>query len=106
MAIRKAGYSRKFLEEHRESITLHKAAKEAFDKLGLKKLSRVKDLSAEYAEVLAQKKAAYPEYRKVSEQMQESLVAQKVAAVVLDREQELQERKEEANRKSQRQNDR
>lgn len=105
-AYRKAGYSRKFLEEHRESITLHKAAKEAFDKLGLKKLPRVKELSAEYAEVLARKKAAYPEYRKAREQMQEFLVAQKVAAVVLDREQELQEKKEQTNRKSQEQNDR
>ena len=105
-AYRKAGYSRRFFEEHRESITIHKAAKEAFDKLGLKKLPRVKELSAEYAEVLARKKTAYPEYRKAREQMQEFLVAQKVAAVVLDREQELQEKKEQTNRKSQEQNDR
>ena len=105
-AYRKAGYSRRFFEEHRESITIHKAAKDAFDKLGLKKLPRVKELSAEYAEVLGQKKAAYPEYRKAREQMQEFLVAQKVAAVILDREQELREKKEQMNRKSQEQNDR
>ena len=37
MAYRKAGYSKKFLEGHREAITLHKAAKEAFEQLGLKK---------------------------------------------------------------------
>lgn len=30
-AYRKAGYSRKFFEAHREEITLHKAAKDAFD---------------------------------------------------------------------------
>ncbi len=86
VAYRKSGYSRKFFEEHRESITIHKAAKDAFDKLGLKKLPRVKELSAEYARVLAEKKAAYPEYRKAREQMQEYLVEQKVAAVVLDKE--------------------
>ena len=38
------------------------------------------------------KKAAYPEYRKAREQMQELLVAKKVATVVLEKEQEVQER--------------
>lgn len=56
VAYRKSGYSRKFFEEHRESITIHKAAKDAFNKLGLKKLPRVKELSAEYAEVLAKRR--------------------------------------------------
>lgn len=41
---RKAGYSKKFLEAHREEITIHKAAKTAFDELGVRKLPRVKDL--------------------------------------------------------------
>ena len=44
---RKAGYSKKFFEEHREAITIHKAAKQAFDELGLKKIPRIKDLNAE-----------------------------------------------------------
>ena len=34
-AYRKAGYSKAFLEAHREEITLHKAAKTAFDEAGL-----------------------------------------------------------------------
>ena len=106
VAYRKSGYSRKFFEEHRESITIHKAAKDAFDKLGLKKLPRVKELSAEYARILAEKKAAYPEYRKAREQMQEYLVAQKVAAVVLDKENELQEQQERQRRDAQEQNNR
>jgi hypothetical protein len=91
---RKSGYSKKFFEEHRESITIHKAAKDAFNALGLKKLPRMKELNAEYAELLAKKKAEYPEYRKARAQMQEYLVAQKVAAVVLDKEQEFQEQQE------------
>ncbi len=32
-----AGYSKNFLAEHEADILLHKAAKKAFDELGLKK---------------------------------------------------------------------
>ena len=46
-AYRKAGYSKKFLDTHREEITLHKAAKAAFDETGLKKLPKVKALNAD-----------------------------------------------------------
>ena len=76
-AYRKAGYSKKFLEAHREEIELHKAAKAAFDEADLKKLPKVKDLNVEYSELLSQKKAAYPEYRKAKEEMQELVRAQK-----------------------------
>ena len=76
-AYRKAGYSKKFLEQHREQITLHKAAKVAFDEAGLKKLPKVKELNVEYAELLAKKKSAYPEYRKARDEIQELMKAQK-----------------------------
>mgnify|MGYP002429275075 FL=1 len=76
-AYRKAEYSKKFLEEHREQITLHKAAKAAFDEANLKKLPKVKELDAEYAALLSQKKAAYPAYRKARDKMQELKKAQK-----------------------------
>jgi len=72
---RKSGYSKKFFEAHREEIPLHKAAKQAFDELGVKKLPKVKELSAEYAEILAGKKAAYAEYRKVRDEAQELMIA-------------------------------
>lgn len=68
---RKSGYSKKFLEEHRQEILLHKAAKNAFDELHLKKLPKVKDLSVEYAEILEEKKKLYGEYRQVKKNMQE-----------------------------------
>ena len=61
---RKAGYSKALLEAHREKITLHKAAKAAFDEAGLQKLPKVKELDAEFSELLTKKKAAYPDYRK------------------------------------------
>ena len=75
-AYRKAGYSKKFRAEHEADILLHQAAKTFFDKQGLKKLPQIKDLNAEYAELLAQKKAAYPEYRKARDEMQQLLRAQ------------------------------
>ena len=76
-AYRKSGYSKKFLEAHREEITLHKAAKAAFDEAGMKKLPKVKELDAEYAKLLIKKKAAYPDYRKARDEMQQLMKAQK-----------------------------
>ena len=76
-AYRKAGYSKRFLEAHREEITLHRAAKAAFDEAGLKKLPKAKDLSIEYAALLKKKKEAYPDYRKARDEMQELMKAQK-----------------------------
>ena len=67
---RKCGYSKKFLEEHRQEILLHKAVKNAFDELHLKKLPKVKDLSAEYAKIFAEKKKLYGEYHQVKKDMQ------------------------------------
>ena len=76
-AYRKTGYSKHFLEGHRAEITLHKAAKAAFDESNLKTLPKVKELDAEFAELLTQKKAAYPDYRKARNEMQELVRAQK-----------------------------
>ena len=76
-AYRKAGYSKAFLEAHREEIALHKAAKAAFDEAGLQKLPKVKELDAEFAELLTKKKASYPDYRKARNEMQELVRAQK-----------------------------
>ena len=76
-AYRKSGYSKKFLEAHREEITLHKAAKAAFDEAGLQKLPKVKELDAEFAELLTKKKSAYPDYCKAKEEVQELLRARR-----------------------------
>lgn len=73
----KAGYSKRFLEAHRTEITLHKAAKAAFDEANLKKLPKVKELDAEYSKLLTEKKASYPDYRKAKEEMQELLRAKR-----------------------------
>ena len=76
-AYRKTGYSKHFLETHRTEITLHKAAKAAFDESNLKTLPKVKELDAEYSKLLTEKKARYPDYRKAKDEMQELLRAKR-----------------------------
>lgn len=93
---RKSGYSSQFFELHKEAITLHKAAKDAFNELNVKKLPKTKELSNEYAEVLAEKKAVYVQYRKARSEMQEILKAKKNVEqfLALDNEKEERERKQ------------
>ena len=93
VAYRKAGYSKKFLVEHESEITIHKAAKNYFDGLGFKKLPTIKALNTEYAELLAEKKAAYADYRKAREEMKELLTAK----ANIDRILEVDKEQEEAN---------
>lgn len=74
-AYRKSGYSKPFFEAHRAEITLHKAAKEAFDDAGTRKLPSIRSLREDYAKLLAKKKQAYPEYREAKRKMQDYLKA-------------------------------
>ena len=97
-AYRKAGYSKNFFEAHREEITLHKAAKQAFNELGVRKIPKVKELSAEYAELLSGKKAAYAEYRKVRDEAQELAIAERNIASLYEAESREQERQKEEKR--------
>ena len=74
-AYRKSGYSKKFYEAHRDEITLHKAAKEAFSKLPDGKIPKVKDLNEEFVRLLSEKKAAYSEYKKIKKEMRDYQIA-------------------------------
>lgn len=74
VAYRKAGYSKKFRAAHEQELLLHKAAKQAFDELGLKKLPTVKSLQAEYSALLAQKKSAYAQYHNLKKEQRELLL--------------------------------
>ena len=80
---RKSGYSKKYLAEHEQEIAMHKAAKAKFDELGLEKLPRIKDLSEEYGQVLAKKKAAYSRYKEVRRNMEDLLIAKKNVDILL-----------------------
>lgn len=65
---RKQGYCKQFFENHRDEITLHKAAKEAFSKIA-GKIPKIKELNAEYEQILSIKKKTYSEYRQSKEEM-------------------------------------
>ena len=92
---RKAGYSKKFLAEHEADILLHKAAKKAFDELGLKNIPTVKSLQAEYAQLLEEKKKAYGEFRQARDEMRELLtVKANVDRLLGTEEQEAEQEKE------------
>ena len=93
-AYRKSGYSPKFLETHREEITLHRVAKDAFNETGLKNLPKVKDLNAEYSALLSQKKAAYPDYRKARDEMQDIVKAQKNVELFFAEEKDSKEKEQ------------
>ena len=101
VAYRKAGYSKKFRAEHEADILLHQTAKKAFDELGMKKLPTVKSLQAEYAELIAQKKAAYSGYRKARDEMKELLTVKANVDRIMGYEEEKQTEKDHAQEQSQ-----
>lgn len=96
VAYRKADYSKKFRQEHEEEILLHQAAKNAFDDMGVKKLPQVKELQAEYARLLEEKKKIYAECRRSREEMRELLAAKANVdrLLKLDEEQKKEQEKE------------
>ena len=94
VAYRKAGYSKKFRQEHEEEILLHQAAKEAFNELNVKKLPTIKELQTEYAQLLADKKKAYGEYRQARATMRELLTVKNNVDRVLAMEQTEPQQKE------------
>lgn len=69
-----SGYSKKFLDEHESEIILHRAAKNKFNELGLKKLPSVKSINAECSVLKKKKKKAYSEYYSLKDKHREMLV--------------------------------
>ncbi len=100
VAYRESGYSKKFFEEHREEITLHKAAKEAFSKIK-GKIPTIKELNAEYSEVLGEKKKTYAEYRQARQEMKDYQTAKyNIDRFLQTEEQEKQAEKQKQNTKA------
>lgn len=83
-AYKKSGWNRQFYAEHKEEIQQHRAAKKAFDQLNLKKIPTVKTLNTQFAELAAEKKSLYAEYRKEKKRSRELLVAEKNVATILE----------------------
>lgn len=63
---RKAGFSPKFYEAHREELALRKAAQKKFDQLD-GKIPKLKDLNREYSELMDRKKKCYRDYKLANE---------------------------------------
>ena len=74
VAYRKSGYSKKFLAEHEADILIHRAAKKAFDEMGMKKLPSRKSLQIEFADLLTAKKSDYAELKKIREELRDLAV--------------------------------
>lgn len=66
---RDSKWSKKYYAEHESDIILHKAAKKAFDELGLEKLPTMKMLQTEYATLTAEKKKLYQSYHASKDEM-------------------------------------
>lgn len=100
VAYRESGYSKKFYEAHREEITLHKAAKDAFSKIK-GKIPTIKELNVEYAQVLAEKKKTYSEYRQARQEMKDYQTAKyNIDRFLQTEEQEKQDEKQKQNTKA------
>lgn len=95
-AYRKSGYSKKFFEEHRDELMLHKAAKQAFDQLDGQKVPSRQALHEEFNRLLVEKKQAYAEYRQVKKEMQEYLIAKQTVEHILgiERHKRVEEKKQ------------
>ena len=89
---------RLYLADHEGDILLHKAAKKAFDELGVKKLPSVKSLQEEYAKLLSEKKAAYAKYRRSRDEMRELLLHKQNVDRMLGKNEREEEKKKEHDR--------
>ena len=96
--------SRAFFEAHREEITLHKAAKQAFSNLGVDKIPTIKQLNEEYGELLAQKKEAYKHYREAKQEMTDFATAKYDIERFLNLSQEESQHQEQEKEKQKKQN--
>ena len=67
-------YSRKFYDTHEDAIEQHRAAKRYFTEHCSGKLPRVKDLNEKFDKLVAEKRAAYAEYRAIRDEHRELLV--------------------------------
>ena len=92
---RKSGYSKKFFEERRQEITIHKAAKQAFDELQITKLPSMQSLYEEFHQLAVQKKQDYAEYRQIRKEKEELLIAKRTVETILNIDRQKEQEKEE-----------
>ena len=79
----RAGYSKKYLEEHEKDILIHKAAKKYFDDKGMDIIPKTKDLKAEHIALVKKRTAVNSEYRKAKAEKEElSIVKANIDAIL------------------------
>ena len=96
-------YRRSLLSEKmREEITIHKAAKQAFDELQITKLPSMQSLYEEFHQLAVQKKQDYAEYRQIRKEKEELLIAKRTVETILniDRQKEQEKEKEKEEKKN------
>lgn len=81
---RKAGYSKKFLEAHKEEIQMHKEAKIFFDKLEVSKIPKVKELNEQISEVYNNRRNIMEEYYRLKEEMRKMMVVKENVRRILN----------------------
>ena len=91
-------YACKNCEQETGEANIVKAAKKAFDELGVKRLPSVKSLQEEYAKLLSEKKAAYAEYRRSRDEMRELLLHKQNVDRMLGKDERSEEKKQEHDR--------
>ena len=64
---KKQKYSKKYYEAHESDILLHRAAKNYFNENNITKLPSAQSLRQEYAQLDAERKKMYPEYKAAKE---------------------------------------
>ena len=79
-------YSRRFYDEHEVEIEQHRAAKQYFNAQNITKLPKGKDLGTEFDALVAEKRAAYAEYRTVRDEHRELFVHRHNVEVFLSEE--------------------
>jgi len=79
----RAGYSKKYLEEHEKDILIHKAAKKYFDDKGMNIIPKTKDLKAEHIALVKKRTAVNSQYRKAKAEKEElSIVKANIDAIL------------------------
>ena len=82
---RKTGYSKRFFNEHEEEIQIHKAAKEAFEKLGVSKIPRVKELNEQISGNYDRKRSVAEEYYQLKKEMREIMIVRENVCCILNK---------------------
>ena len=91
-------YSAKYYADHESDIVIHRAAKKAFNELGLKKLPTVKSLQTEYAELLTEKKKLYADLQDAREEMRELTIHRENLRQILGMEERTEDKTKEHGR--------